>query len=230
MDASRAVGQVFEAVVDLDIDSVAARVQAALQAGVEPRVVLNEGLSAGVRAVGERFETGEYFLTDLVLAGEVMKVGLAPLETLLAKKDVRGNGTVVLATVKGDIHEIGKNLVGTMLGAAGFEVVDLGVDVPASRIVSAVREHEAAILGLSVLLTTMVGQLQVVVEEITEAGLRSQTRIIVGGACTTPGLAEEMGCDAHGADAVAAVRACEELMAVQVTPEKIVASSDSDLF
>jgi 5-methyltetrahydrofolate--homocysteine methyltransferase len=230
MDASRAVGQVFEAVVDLDIDSVAARVQAALQAGVEPRVVLNEGLSAGVRAVGERFETGEYFLTDLVLAGEVMKVGLAPLETLLAKKDVRGNGTVVLATVKGDIHEIGKNLVGTMLGAAGFEVVDLGVDVPASRIVSAVREHEAGILGLSVLLTTMVGQLQVVVEEITEAGLRSQTRIIVGGACTTPGLAEEMGCDAHGADAVAAVRACEELMAVQVTPEKIVASSDSDLF
>lgn len=230
MDASRAVGQVFEAVVDLDIDSVAARVQAALQAGVEPRVVLNEGLSAGVRAVGERFETGEYFLTDLVLAGEVMKVGLAPLETLLAKKDVRGNGTVVLATVKGDIHEIGKNLVGTMLGAAGFEVVDLGVDVPASRIVSAVREHEAAILGLSVLLTTMVGQLRAVVEEITEAGLRSQTRIIVGGACTTPGLAEEMGCDAHGADAVAAVRACEELMAVQLMPEKIVPSSDSDLF
>lgn len=213
MEASNAVGQVYEAVVDLDIDSVAARVEAALQAGVEPRAVLNEGLSAGVRAVGERFESGEYFLTDLVLAGEVMKAGLAPLESRLAAKEIGSNGTVVLATVKGDIHEIGKNLVGTMLGAAGFEIVDLGVDVPASRIVSAVRDHKASILGLSVLLTTMVGQLQIVVDELTEAGLRAQTRIVIGGACTTPQLAQEMGCDAHGADAVAAVRICEQLMA-----------------
>ncbi|MFN2183548.1 MAG: B12-binding domain-containing protein [Anaerolineae bacterium] len=213
MEASNAVGQVYEAVVDLDIDSVAARVEAALQAGVEPRAVLNEGLSAGVRAVGERFESGEYFLTDLVLAGEVMKAGLAPLESRLAEKEMRSNGTIVLATVKGDIHEIGKNLVGTMLGAAGFEVVDLGVDVPASRIVSAVRDHGASILGLSVLLTTMVGQLRAVVDEITEAGLRAQTRIVIGGACTTPELAREIGCDGHGADAVAAVRICEQLMA-----------------
>lgn len=213
MDAGKVIEQVYEAVVDLDIDSVAARVEAALRAGVEPRAVLNQGLSAGVRAVGERFETGEYFLTDLVLAGEIMKVGLAPLESVLAKQETRSNGTVVLATVKGDIHEIGKNLVGTMLGAAGFEVVDLGVDVPASRIVSAMRAHRAGILGLSVLLTTMVGQLGAVVEELTEAGLRSQTRIVIGGACTTPELAVEMGCDAHGADAVAAVRICEGLMA-----------------
>jgi 5-methyltetrahydrofolate--homocysteine methyltransferase len=163
--------------------------------------------------VGERFESGEYFLTDLVLAGEVMKAGLAPLESRLAEKEMRSNGTIVLATVKGDIHEIGKNLVGTMLGAAGFEVVDLGVDVPASRIVSAVRDHGASILGLSVLLTTMVGQLRAVVDEITEAGLRAQTRIVIGGACTTPELAREIGCDGHGADAVAAVRICEQLMA-----------------
>ena len=213
MEASNAVGQVYEAVVDLDIDGVAARVEAAIQAGVEARAVLNEGLSAGVRAVGERFESGEYFLTDLVLAGEVMKAGLAPLESRLAEKEMRSNGTIVLATVKGDIHEIGKNLVGTMLGAAGFEVVDLGVDVPASRIVSAVRDHGASILGLSVLLTTMVGQLRAVVDEITEAGLRAQTRIVIGGACTTPELAREIGCDGHGADAVAAVRICEQLMA-----------------
>ena len=215
MEASRAVAQVHEAVVDLDIDGVAARVEAALRAGIEPRAVLNDGLSAGVRAVGERFETGEYFLTDLVLAGEVMKAGLVPLESLLAEHDVHGNGTVVLATVKGDIHEIGKNLVSTMLGAAGFDVVDLGVDVPASRIVEAIREHRAGVLGLSVLLTTMVGQLGVVVEELTEAGLRPQTRIVIGGACTTPELAKEMGCDAHGADAVAAVRICEAFMAEQ---------------
>ena len=213
MDASKEIEQVYEAVVDLDIDGVEAQVKVALQAGVEPRVVLNEGLSAGVRAVGERFETGEYFLTDLVLAGEVMKAGLVPLESLLASQEVQASGTVVLATVKGDIHEIGKNLVGTMLSAAGFKVVDLGVDVPASRIVDAVREHQAGILGLSVLLTTMVAQLQIVVDELTEAGLRAQTRIVIGGACTTPELAEAMGCDAHGADAVAAVRICEGLLA-----------------
>ena len=213
MDASKAIGQVYEAVVDLDIDGVETQVKAALQAGVEPRVVLNAGLSAGVRAVGERFETGEYFLTDLVLAGEVMKAGLVPLESLLASQEAQASGTVVLATVKGDIHEIGKNLVGTMLSAAGFKVVDLGVDVPASRIVDAVRKHQAGILGLSVLLTTMVAQLQVVVDELTEAGLRAQTRIVIGGACTTPELAAAMGCDAHGADAVAAVRICEGLLA-----------------
>ena len=212
MDPGKAIEQVYEAVVDLDIDRIAARVEAALQAGVEPRAVLNEGLSAGVRAVGDRFETGEYFLTDLILAGEVMKEGLVPLESVLASQEMQGNGTIVLATVKGDIHEIGKNLVGTMLGAAGFEVVDLGVDVPASRIVDAVREHKAGVLGLSVLLTTMVGQVQVVVDELTEAGLRPRTRVVLGGACTTPELAETMGCDAHAADAVTAVRVCEGLM------------------
>jgi 5-methyltetrahydrofolate--homocysteine methyltransferase len=119
----------------------------------------------------------------------------------------------VLATVEGDIHEIGKNLVGTMLRAAGFEVVDLGEDVPAARIVEAVRERQAGVVGLSVLLTPMIGQLWTVVEALTEAGLRSQVKVVIGGACTTPRLAEEMGCDAHGPDAVAAVRICEGLLA-----------------
>jgi len=213
MNAEEAIGRVLEAVADLDIDGVAARVREALQAGGEPRTVLNDGLSAGMRVVGERFEAGDYYLTDLVLAGEVMKAGLVPLEPLLTATDVRGKGTVVLATVKGDIHEIGKRLVGTMLRAAGFEVVDLGVDVPAARIVEAVRAHRAGIVALSVLLTPMVGQLQAVVEALTEAGLRSRVKIIIGGACTTPRLAAEMDCDAHGPDAVAAVRICEGLLA-----------------
>jgi methanogenic corrinoid protein MtbC1 len=202
MNPDEAVTRVFQAVVDLDIDGVPILVQRALEAGTEARVVLHEGLSAGMRIVGERFEAGEYFLTDLVLAGEVMKEGLAPLEPLLAPMDARGNGSIVLATVKGDIHEIGKGLV-----------ADLGVDVSADRIVRAVREQRAQVVGLSVLLTTMVGQVESVVEELTEAGLRSGVRVIIGGACTTPELAWEMGCDAHGADAVAAVRICEELLA-----------------
>lgn len=213
MERSDALRRLVETVVDLDIDGVPVRVEDALAAGVSPQVILNEGLSAGVREVGRRFETGEYYLTDLVLAGEVMKVGLAPLKRLLAPVDARRIGTVVLATVKGDIHEIGKNLVGTMLRAAGFSVVDLGVDVPPQQIVEAVREHQAGLVGLSVLLTTMVGQLGAVVEELTEAGLRSNVKVVIGGACTTPELASEMGCDGHGADAVSAVRVCEELLA-----------------
>jgi methanogenic corrinoid protein MtbC1 len=212
MNMDQPIGRVLETVADLDIDGVAARVREALQAGAEPRAVLNDGLSAGMRVVGERFEGGEYYLTELVLAGEVMKAGLVPLEPLLEATDVQGKGTVVLATVEGDIHEIGRGLVGTMLKAAGFQVVDLGVDVPAARIVAAVREHEAGVVGLSVLLTPMVGQLQAVVEALTETGLRSRVKVVVGGACTTPRLAEETGCDAHGADAVAAVRICEELL------------------
>lgn len=212
MNKAEAVRRLLDAVADLDIDGVALRARQALEAGADPRDVLDDGLSAGVRVVGERYESGEYFLTDLVLAGEVMKEGLLPLEPLLAQSAHTSSGTVVLATVKGDIHEIGKNLVGMMLGAAGFRVVDLGVDVPASRIVEAVRSHQANVVGLSVLLTTMVPQLQEVVDELSEAGLRSKVRVVIGGACTTPELVQAMGCDAHGADAVAAVRLCTELL------------------
>ena len=219
MNTDQPIGHVLRSVADLDIDGVAARVQEALQAGAEPRAVLNHGLSAGMNVVGERFEAGEYYLTDLVLAGEVMKEGLVPLEPLLKTTDVRGKGTVVLATAEGDIHEIGRGLVGTMLRAAGFGVVDLGVDVPAARVVEAVQAHRADVVGLSVLLTPMVGQLRAVVEALTERGLRSRVKVIVGGACTTPRLAEEMGCDAHGPDAVAAVRICEELLAGDTTTD-----------
>jgi len=213
MNMEEAIGRVLQAVADLDIDGVATCVRDALQAGAEPRAVLNDGLSAGMQIVGERFEAGDYYLTELVLAGEVMKEGLVPLEPLLGATNVHGKGTVVLATVKGDIHEIGKNLVGTMLRAAGFQVVDLGVDVPAARVVEAVRERRAGVVALSVLLTPMVGQLQAVVEALSEAGLRSQVKVVIGGACTTPRLAEELGCDAYGPDAVAAVHICEGLLA-----------------
>jgi 5-methyltetrahydrofolate--homocysteine methyltransferase len=211
MNNPQIIGRVLDAVADLEIDDVAARVREALDAGMEPLAVLHEGLSAGMRVVGDRFEAGDYYLTELVLAGEVMKAGLVPLAPLLEKTGAQGKGTVVLATVKGDIHDIGKNLVGTMLRASGFEVVDLGAGVSAQRIVDETRRTKADVVGLSVLLTPMVGQLRMVVEALQEAGLRDQVRLVIGGACTTPRLAEEMGCDAHGADAVTAVRICERL-------------------
>jgi len=210
MNEQDAIKGVLESVVSLDIDGVAEQVSAALKAGADPRVVLNSGLSAGMRIVGERFQSGEYFLTELLLAGEVMKAGLVPLEPLLTNTDIRGKGTVVLATVKGDIHDLGKNLVGMMLRASGFEVIDLGSDVAPQRIVDAVRANGAKIVGLSMLLTPMIASLRSTIEEITKAGLRDQVKVFIGGACTTPGLAVEMGCDGHGEDAMAAVNLCEK--------------------
>lgn len=210
MNENDAIKGVLESVVSLDIDGVAGQVSAALKAGVDPRAVLNNGLSAGMRVVGERFQSGEYFLTELLLAGEVMKAGLVPLEPLLTNTDIRGKGTVVLATVKGDIHDLGKNLVGMMLRASGYEVIDLGSDVASQQIVDAVRKNRAKIVGLSMLLTPMIVSLRSTVEEITKAGLRQQVKIILGGACTTPSLAKELGCDGHGEDAMAAVNLCDK--------------------
>jgi len=212
MNERDAIKGVLDSVISLDIDGVAGQVSASLAAGADPRAVLNDGLSAGMRVVGERFQSGEYFLTELLLAGEVMKAGLVPLEPLLAQTDIQGRGAVVLATVKGDIHDMGKNLVGMMLNASGFEVIDLGSDVAAVRIVDAVRAHRAKIVALSMLLTPMVVSLRSTVEEITRAGLRDQVKVILGGACTTPGLAKEMGCDGHGEDAMAAVYLCEKFV------------------
>jgi methylmalonyl-CoA mutase cobalamin-binding domain/chain len=212
MNGNDAIKGVLDSVTDLDIDGVAEQVRAALKAGADPRAVLNGGLGAGMRIVGERFQAGEYFLTELLLAGEVMKAGLVPLEPLLTKTDIQGKGTVVLATVKGDIHDLGKNLVGMMLRSSGYEVIDLGSNVDSQRIVEAVRKHGAKVVGLSMLLTPMVVSLRSTVEEITKAGLRDQVKVIIGGACTTPGLAKEMGCDGHGEDAMAAVLLCEKFI------------------
>jgi len=212
MNEREAIQGVLETVVNLDIDGVTGQVNAALKAGVDPRNVLNDGLSAGMRIVGERYQSGEYFLTELLLAGELMKAGLVPLGPLLANTDIQGKGTVVLATVKGDIHDLGKNLVGMMLSAAGFEVIDLGSDVASQRIVEAVRKHQAKIVALSMLLSPMVVSLRSTIEDITKAGLRDQVKIIIGGACTTLSLAKEMGCDAHGEDAMSAVYLCEKFI------------------
>jgi 5-methyltetrahydrofolate--homocysteine methyltransferase len=157
-------------------------------------------------SVGELFESGEYFLADLVLAGEGMKEGLEVLEPHLKADSMGTRDTVVLCTVKGDIHDIGKNLVATMLTAAGFKVVDLGTDVHEDKVVEAVRTSGANAVGLSVLLTPMVESVRDVVEALEKAGLRDRVKIAIGGACTTRELALRMGVEAMGRDAVDAVR------------------------
>jgi len=192
-------------VAELDLENIAGAVREALDAGGEPMSLLG-AMSAGMVEVGRLFEKGEYYLADLVLAGEVMKEGLKILEPCLAVGSLGNRGTVVLCTVKGDIHDIGKNLVGNMLTGCGFKVVDLGVDVHEDRVVEAVRSHQAGAVGLSVLLTPMVDSVAAVVAGLSKAGLRQKVKIAIGGACTTPELARKLGVDAIGRDPVEAVR------------------------
>ncbi len=193
------------ALADLEVDEINPLLKGALEAGVKAPDLLN-AMSAGMEVVGRRFEAGEYFLADLVLAGEEMKEGVEVLKPHLSAGDTGGKGAVVMCTVKGDIHDIGKNLVCIMLSSAGFKVVDLGVDVPAEKVVEAVRGNSAFAVGLSVLLTTMVGSIGEVVEALRSAGLRDSVKIAIGGACTTQELADRYGVDALGRDAVEAVR------------------------
>lgn len=203
--------EVTEAIRELELDRIAPLVREALERGAPPTAVL-DAMTAGMVAVGEAFHEGEYFLADLVVAAEGMKEGLEILAPRLDAQGRGNRGTVVLCTVAGDTHDIGKNLVARMLTSSGFEVVDLGVDVPAERVIEAVRRHRARAVGLSVLLTPMVASIASVVSGLTEAGLRDQVKIAIGGACTTEELGRRLGIDAVGRDAVQAVGVFESFL------------------
>jgi methanogenic corrinoid protein MtbC1 len=205
-----AIEKVRETLVELDIDNIQAVIQEALDAGTPPLDIALGGLGEGMKRIGELFQSEEYYLADLVLAGEAMKEGMAVLEPHMSGSSASSRGPVVVFTVKGDIHDIGKNLVVTMLSSAGFKVIDLGVDVPESRVVEALKESGASMIGMSVLITPMIASIGDVVDAIREAGLREKVRIAIGGACTTPELVERFGLDALGRDAVDAVRIFEE--------------------
>lgn len=198
-------------VTDLGLEDISSLVKEALDKGEDPSALL-QAMSQGMVKVGEIFETGEYFLADLVIAGEIMKEGLKVIEPHFNVESFRNKGTVVLCTVKGDIHDIGKNLVANMLTSCGFRVVDLGVDVHEDRIVEAVRNEGANALALSVLLTPMVRSISDVVSALSAAGLREKIKIAIGGACTTQELARSSGVDAVGKDPVEAVKIFESFM------------------
>jgi corrinoid protein of di/trimethylamine methyltransferase len=186
----------------------------ALDAGLEPLTIVDQALTPGMRAVGDKFACGEYFIPHLVMAGRTMKRAMALLEPELKRRrqTAQRAGTAVIATVRGDIHEIGKSLVGIMLTASGFEVYDLGVDVPVEAIVAKVRETGAQLVGLSALLTTTMVVQRRVIEALDTAGLRRQARVIVGGAPVKASWAEEIGADGYAEDANGAVDLAKRLM------------------
>ena len=173
---------------------------------------LFRSIGSAMDAVGQKYEAGEYFLSELIMAGEVVKEVLEILEPYYRREEQKYIGTIVLATVKGDLHDIGKNILYMLLRSAGFKLVDLGVDVPAEKIVDSVRANNANIIGLSALLTTTVPQFKNVVDALREAGIRDMVKVIVGGAAVNEEVAKKYGADTWGRTAVEGLKICKELV------------------
>lgn len=206
----------FQSIIDGDADVAASLAKQAVDSGLDPLEAINQGFVPGVNQVGEQFSCGEMFLPELVMAGEAMKTAISVLEPEMAKRGTERKvfGKVVLATVQGDIHDIGKTLVGTMLAAYGFQVYDLGVDVPILKVVEKAREVNADIVALSALLTTTMVRQRDVIEALEDVGLRARVKVMVGGAPVTHEWVQQIGADGYSEDAVGAVSVAKKLLGV----------------
>jgi 5-methyltetrahydrofolate--homocysteine methyltransferase len=202
-----------QAIIDGSVKLAKQHVQEALDAGLSAKTILNEGLISAMAEVGKRYEEGEFFVPEMLVAARSMKEALVILKPHLVDSAVEPIGKVAIGTTQGDLHDIGKNLVGMMLEGAGFEIVDLGVDVAPEKFVEAVR-NGAQVVAMSALLTTTMSNMKSVVEAITAAGLRAKTTIIIGGAPTTQEFALEIGADGYAPDASQAVHKVRELIGV----------------
>ncbi|SPF46778.1 Trimethylamine corrinoid protein 1 [Candidatus Sulfotelmatobacter kueseliae] len=203
-----------QSIVDGAADTASSLAQQAVASGVAPLDAINNGYVPGMQDVGEQFAKGQMFLPDMMASAEAMRAAMAVLDPELKKMGAERppEGVIVLGTTKGDIHEIGKTLVGTLLAAHGFRVHDLGVDVPGEKFAAKARELHADIVGVSALLTTTMRNQRGVVEAMEKAGLRSQVKIVVGGAPVTRSWADEIGADGYAKDAMSAVDLARELM------------------
>jgi len=203
-----------QSILDGDSEIAIFLAKQAVQNGVDPLDAISRGFVLGVNQVGENFACGQAFLPELVMAGEAMKAAVATLEPEMQRRGTTRQvlGKVVLATVEGDIHEIGKTLVGTMLSASGFQVYDLGVDVPAKKIIEKVKEVDADLVGLSALLTTTMVKQKEVIGELDKLGLRKKVKVIVGGAPVTRDWVQKIEADGYSEDAVGAVGLAKRLV------------------
>ncbi len=201
-----------EAVVDGQAKVAVAKVTEALAEGTEAGTVLREGLIAGMAQVGKLYEDGEVFVPEMLVAARAMSAALAVLKPHLVEQGVASSGKVAIGTTEGDLHDIGKNLVAMMLEGSGYEIVDLGVDVPAAKFIEAIRDG-ANVVAMSALLTTTMTNMRSTIAAIKAAGLRDQVRIVIGGAPITKSYADEIGADGYAEDASGAVRMVKEVLA-----------------
>jgi corrinoid protein of di/trimethylamine methyltransferase len=204
--------QLKQSIIDGDESVALAMTQALLATGAGPREILDEALLPGMEVVGQRMREGECFIPEVLLSARVMQACLDLLRPQMAAGDEAGMGTVVIGTVEGDLHDIGKNLVGMLLQGAGFTVVNLGTGVTAEAFVAAVREHSPRIVGMSALLTTTLPRMAETIAALKDAGLRADLKVMVGGAPVTEAWAEEIGADGYGANAGMAVERAKELV------------------
>lgn len=206
------IEEVRDAVIDGDARGTVARIERALDDGVDPERILRDGLIAGMAQVGRLYEEGEYFVPEMLISARAMSSALVVLRPRLASEGVVSSGKVVIGTVRGDLHDIGKSLVVMMLEGAGFEVVDLGIDVPPERFVQAVVDEAPQIVALSALLTTTMLNMSEVIQALEAAGLRRQVKVMIGGAPISRSFADQIGADGYSADAAGASRLAGELV------------------
>jgi 5-methyltetrahydrofolate--homocysteine methyltransferase len=210
---SEQLAKLAEIIISGKVDEVAKLTQELINAGTDPEIVLSQGLMPGMEVVGQRFKACEMYIPEVLRSAKAMSKGTELLRPLLSETQATGAGKFVIGTVQGDLHDIGKNLVAMMFEGAGFQVVNLGIDLEAQVFVDAVKEHHPDILGLSALLTTTMPRMAEAISALKEAGIRDQVKIIVGGAPVTAEYAEKIGADAYGPNAAMAVETGKALLA-----------------
>ena len=206
------LSEIHSSVLKGELQSVEGQVQAAVDNGISPEVILKEGLISAMTEVGLLFEEGDYFVPEMLIAARAMQGGLGILKPILVKADVKPAGKVIIGTVRGDLHDIGKNLVGMMLEGAGFDVQDLGTDVSPEEFVAAFKDSGADIIAMSALLTTTLPQMEETINALQKTGLRNRVKVIVGGAPVTDDHASQIGADGFAPDASQAARLVQTLM------------------
>ncbi|GAB6152666.1 corrinoid protein [Desulfosporosinus burensis] len=202
-----------ELVIKGDYAGAQTLTQKMIDNGSDPLEIINQGLMAGMNVVGVRFKAGDMYVPEVMMSAKAMSKGIEMVKPLIAEKDMPTAGKVLIGTVKGDLHDIGKNLVLMMMESAGFEMIDLGVDIDPTTFVKAVKEHKPQVIGMSALLTTTMLSMKDTIEALKEEGLRDSVKIIVGGAPISQGFADEIGADGYAPDAAAATDLCKRLIA-----------------
>jgi 5-methyltetrahydrofolate--homocysteine methyltransferase len=206
------IKEIYDAVVNGNAAAVKAKVQAALDAGVDLQSLLNEGMIAPMKEVGQLFETGEYFVPEMLIAARAMQSGMILLRPVMVAQEIKPLGKVVIGTVKGDLHDIGKNLVSMMLEGAGFQMIDLGTDVAPERFLEAINAHQPDIVGISALLTTTMTNMESTLRFLEEHGVRQQVKVMIGGAPVTQAYADSIGADGYAPDANQAAALARKLV------------------